>query len=393
MSRRKKGEGTITKLANGHYRARIRMGDKDLTATVKTKAEAKRKLAELKNERDRLENLQEEKLNGSLGFHPTVEEVFEKYLESKSHGRNKIKETSFQRIENTVYKHIIPKCGSMKFNSLTSKYINTMLDDLLDEGLSVSSVRKVYLAFTACFSYAINEECIIEYDKNPMKRVSMKKDKCSNTTNNINYYSEDERRRIEEVCLQKKYNKTTGRYEYKHKYGLAFVLLLNTGLRGGELCALTKDDFNIEDCQLTINKGVASVKRDNSWKTIVSDSPKTKSSIRKIPLNKKAIEMYELSLEEFPEKDLLIHTSTGNLVQPTKLNQYLNKILQEAGVEKKGGVHTLRDTFATALFESGVDVLTVSKLLGHESTRVTEKHYIHVLEEKKLEAVQLLDAI
>lgn len=61
--------------------------------------------------------------------------------------------------------------------------------------------------------------------------------------------------------------------------------------------------------------------------------------------------------------------------------------------EQKGGVHVLRDTFASRLFDSGTDIQTISKILGHANSRITEEHYIQILNSRKMKAVNLIDYI
>lgn len=392
MRRREKGTGTVFQLSDGKWLAKITQDGKTISRKAKTKSEAKQKLEEIQKEHKRIKRIERNALKSKLDTNSTVEEVFQGYIKSKKQGRNKIAETSLQRIESTVMTHILPRFGTWQFKELTSRDINSLLDELMNQGMSYSTVRKVYLGFSACFRYAMDEECIVDYSDNPMRRVSMPKEK-GKLINEINYYNEEERRRIEAECLRTKFVKSTGKEEFVHKYGAAFVFIMNTGLREGEICGLTKDSVYLDENYFIVDKGVVSVKRDGLWVTVLKDSPKTKNSVRMIPLNATAKKMYEILLDTFPDGEMLISTSTGKIVAPTKLNQYFNRILKEANVEKRGGVHALRDTFATALFENGMDVLTVSKLLGHESTRVTEKHYIRVLEERRIKAVQLLDVI
>ncbi len=91
-----------------------------------------------------------------------------------------------------------------------------------------------------------------------------------------------------------------------------------------------------------------------------------------------------------PENGFIIHTSDGKPVLPRTLEDTLQRMCAVAGI-RKVGVHALRHTFATRLFEKGVDVKIISELLGHSSTEITYRIYIHVIESLKEFAVQDLD--
>ncbi len=102
--------------------------------------------------------------------------------------------------------------------------------------------------------------------------------------------------------------------------------------------------------------------------------------------------MLQILEEEVSQsEDMVITTASGKVTPPTALNKSLDRVLHASGVQKRGGVHALRDTFATALFNSGTDIFTVSALLGHASSKVTEQHYVKVLDQRKMRAVQVME--
>jgi len=80
----------------------------------------------------------------------------------------------------------------------------------------------------------------------------------------------------------------------------------------------------------------------------------------------------------------------GNICEPRNIDRMFRNILAKCGI-KPCGVHALRHTFASMLFKRGVDVKTVSELLGHANVSVTYDRYIHLIKEQKQEAVALLD--
>ncbi|WP_425757236.1 tyrosine-type recombinase/integrase [Ihubacter sp. rT4E-8] len=119
--------------------------------------------------------------------------------------------------------------------------------------------------------------------------------------------------------------------------------------------------------------------------------PKTERSRRLVPLNATAKNMARLLFAEFPDKDLSIYTANHRIVAPASLNKYLATINRNAGIENKSGVHKLRDTFGSLLFDKGMDLQPVSDLLGHANSRIIEKYYLKILERRKIEAINMIE--
>ena len=251
--------------------------------------------------------------------------------------------------------------------------------------------KKIKEAFNMCFNFAVYEEGLVEPYENPTLGVVMPI--YDMTLDETPAYNTDEIKKITNECLKKT---STGKYVYK--YGPLFLFMLNTGLREGEACALLKSDVNLQDRLVSVNKNIISVRSgkeddEKHWIKKVKNTPKTKNSIRYVPLNKGAVKYANIVLDQFGEGEMFVYTINGRLVNPSSLNKYLDTILKNAGVNKKGGVHVLRDTFASRLFDSGTDIQTISKILGHANSRITEEHYIQILNSRKMKAVNLIDYI
>ena len=173
-------------------------------------------------------------------------------------------------------------------------------------------------------------------------------------------------------------------------YSNALKFALYTGIRIGELEALTWKD--IKGNKLTINKTFRYVKEPGSKYYIPTISKtKTKSSTRTITLNDKALEVLNCQKEnynllrnklgnKFTHPELVFTNSKGNYASPQALRTALNTVCKNANIQHIK-FHALRHTFATRLIESGINIKFISVYLGHASTAVTEKVYVHVLEE------------
>jgi len=196
----------------------------------------------------------------------------------------------------------------------------------------------------------------------------------------------DEIEKLIEVCLA-----TGDDGRYMNKYGRVYLFMLCTGLREGEVCGLYKED--IREDGVNVTKTAVTLKIDGKYTTIIQDSPKTNSSERLTPMNSKARELANIILSEFPETECFLYTNQYSVVAPAALNTYFAKVKKQAGITKQGGLHMLRDTFASRLFDADVDLTTISKLLGHSNSKVTENHYIKITNHRKTKAVALIDII
>ncbi len=178
--------------------------------------------------------------------------------------------------------------------------------------------------------------------------------------------------------------------------GAAIDLILNTGLRMGEALALKWSDISFEKKCLSVTKNLITVKNrektGSHYKLIVQDKPKTEKGKRLLPLNAAALEALEdlRTVPGFDPEGFVIHTKTGNPVMPRTLEQSLENMCRVAGI-RRVGVHALRHSYATRLFEKHVDIKVISELLGHSSTEITYKIYIHVIDSLKESAVEAIE--
>lgn len=178
----------------------------------------------------------------------------------------------------------------------------------------------------------------------------------------------------------------------QYYYYPALVLMLNTGMRVAELIALTWSDVDFVSRSIRINKSFS-----YNSKHIKVLPPKTSKGNRKIPLNVNAMKAvqwyhdYQLGDSRNNDYNLLVYNSAGHYTQYANYKRDLIAVLQELGIEKIVTLHQLRHTFATLLVDSGVAVKTVSELLGHCDTAITNKYYVHPDENVKRTAVDILN--
>ena len=385
-SRKKNGEGSIYQLANGKWTGKLQIGKKPdgkplrKTFSGKTEAEVRKKIREFNKNKEKYlaENVP------TLSF----EEYINKWL--YTYKRNALKPSSFDRLESSVKNYVIPNLGYLQLGNIENHDIQKVINDMFDKGLSHSSIKKVYDICNGVFNYAM----IKDITQNPMLGVEMPSIKKFDKTE-IKYFNDDETKRFE---IEAKRLYKTGRRVYN--YGYAFILMLNTGVRMGEVLGIDKyKDIDLDNNTLRIKRNVVVVKeRDKNdpseiigYKAQIQDSAKTDAGDRIIPLNKKARESIEYLMNNCDNNSsLLISNPEGDTLSMSSFSKTFNKILSATDIEPCG-LHTLRHTFASRLFKNGVDVKIVSELLGHSNVTITYNTYIHLIKEQKVKAIQSLD--
>lgn len=382
MQRREKGTGTIYQRENGTWIGRISIGRgtdgkiKYKCLSGKTEAEVKKKIREY----------------NKSGCQQNASQILLKdYLMNWLVNIKKIslKPSSYDRLEYTAIKQVIPRLGTFKISEITPEDIGKMMTDIKDEGLSYSTVKKAYDCVNAVMTYAFNKRDILI---NPAA-LSVKPNENNFQKKAIRYFTKEEVAAITEEC-GRLYNTGTPVYPY----GDAFILALHTGLRMGELIGLQKDDIDFNNKRLTVRRNAQVVGKRNAdgsraaGRTTVLSTTKTYSGTRVISLNNTALEAAKRLCASHPESSNVICGVRGGQVTHERFERSFYRILDNCGIERTG-VHSLRHTFASMLFDQGVDIKTISTLLGHASVKITMDTYIHLIRDTGKYAVGALESI
>lgn len=276
-----------------------------------------------------------------------------------------IKPASYLRLQTSISllkKYLI----SGKYTSeLTSEDVQRYLNKLVEDGYAFTTIKKQYHLITAFLKFAAAKGIISK----PIYTIIEAPTKSpTSIAKEVVAYSKLQQASLKKVLSSSKY------LAYDIDY-----FLLETGLRVGEVLALTWDDVLWERKALRINKTL--LNPSSVLQSRIQDSAKTKSSNRTIPLSKKAIEILErlLSQAEF-NSDELGCVFSNNLGQPYSykaLCRHTRAACKQALVPYYG-MHVFRHTFATNCYYKGCDVKILSKLLGHSSASVTYNFYIHL---------------
>lgn len=294
-----------------------------------------------------------------------------------------LKPSSFQRYE-SIYRNYIKgyELGNMTVSSIKNLVIQKHYNRLAANGKSTSQIQHLNKLLSKFFNYAVYQGYLI---KNPCTNVKIEK---KDEERVVETFSKDE--------IQILLNSLGD--DSMLKYIIMFSLA--SGLRAGELLSLEKSD--IKDLVITINKSVKSVKiydsKEEHHYEMQVTKPKTKSSVREVPLpsnfkselNKldKVRKQEKLRSVEYIDNELMFPSKIGTHMDISNLRKHYEKALINAKIPYRK-FHALRHTYATKLFEKGASLLTVSRLLGHSTTRTTEI-YTHVLKDIKVKEVEML---
>ena len=372
--RRKKGEGSVRQRKDGRWEGRVVIGydEKGLPRTKNVLAKTKRECQEkLKQLRETVIGPRTEKVRPEMPFGEWLDFWYQNYVKPQ------IRPTTQANYEAKIYQHIIPELGKIPLNQLAQKDLQQFYarmktggrlirTEQFGKGLSDSMVRGLHAACRSALEKAVQEELIRTNPavgcKLPPKRGR-----------EMQVLGREE---LQRFLIQAQ---TEGYYEL-------FLLDLCTGLRRGELLALQWDDLDFKSGTLTVNKRVYEVKGQ-----LRVSVPKTRASIRRLVLPPGVVEVLRQYRETVNSRWMFPSpVKEDTPMTPGAVRRWLQIILERAGC-KRIRFHDLRHTFATLSLENGMDVKTLSSMLGHVSAATTLDIYTHVTGDMQSEAAAKID--
>ena len=306
-----------------------------------------------------------------------------------------LQRTSYDRYEVTAKYQIYPFIGDKPIGNITAADLKIVLNEIMLSGKSYSTCKKAYLLLNEYFRYLEREDLI---EKNPMRNVEMMKKANYLSAQGIENKPQNELVTVfspEEIeLLKKEAFKRFGNGKPLYKQSAVYFLMLNTGLRRGEVCGLLNSDIDLEHRVLHVRRAIKEYyRRDGMDRAKGQETkvgpPKSATSVRDVPLNYTAVEMITRLREEvyLGEDHPLIPNDDGGYLKPINLLRRFYRLQTAAGIpkEEQKGLHALRHTFATTLIngikqpDGTIKSLTekqVADLLGHTTTEITELYYV-----------------
>ena len=288
-----------------------------------------------------------------------------------------VRTATANRYQLIIEVYTIPRIGDIKLKKLTTRHLQKLYKELLEsgrihcgkgqsQGLSTTTVRSAHLMLHAALERAVKERLI---PRNPTEDCIAPKP-----------------RKIEMRILPS---------EDIHAYLEAakardllpmFYLELVSGLRKGELIALRWDDLNIRNKTISVSKQYVR----NPDGSLELTRPKTENSVRLVSIPQTAVDLLIQEHVKHPNSPYMFPSPiTGEMYHPDSVVNLHKKILKDAGLPHIR-FHDLRHTFATTALQNGVDVKTVSSMLGHYDAGFTLRTYTHATRQKQDEAAQTI---
>lgn len=299
-------------------------------------------------------------LNGFAAPAASKNRHFAYYCDEWLRSRKQIvRESTLVKYDTVVAKHIKPKLGGLLPLALTTAVIDDFSNKLLfEDGLSPKSVRDILVVLNGIIKH------ITTYFPS-LKAVEINYPKESRREMRV--LSKDEQSRLAEYLIDN---------IDPCKFGVLLMLL--TGVRIGELCALKWENINTEEGVIYVKatmQRLRNISDDSFGKTrVIIGEPKSGNSARAIPITEPFAELCRKMRTS--NSGAYILTATTDYMEPRALQYRIGKYTKQCGLE---GVHahTLRHTFATRAVELGFEIKSLSEVLGHSSTTVTLERYVH----------------
>ncbi|WP_241504175.1 site-specific integrase [Cytobacillus horneckiae] len=323
----------------------------------KTKKEAQAAYMKLKQEID----------SGLLSKQSLLfEDVFKEWWDI--HSKTVKPSTKYSKISK-FQKHILPRFGKLKMKDITKGYCQRVINEIAKE---IDSVNDIKIQANLVFKYAVKMDYIL---KNPMEYVTIPKKEESflaNEEDERNYWTKDELKQFLKLAKE----------HMSKQYFMMFYLLIYTGMRKGELIALTWDDINLNEQTININKTMFFEK----GKEIIQTAKKYASN-RVIDIDTHTTKL--LSNWKVKQKESLLADGITTKPQyvlfrsdlrPLRLaypNELLNSFITVYDLHRIT-IHGLRHTHASMLFEAGASIKEVQARLGHKDIQTTMNVYTHV---------------
>lgn len=171
-------------------------------------------------------------------------------------------------------------------------------------------------------------------------------------------------------------------------YHYGILISLYTGLRLGELLALKWQNVDFKSKLIYVDKSIETISQNHNT-LIIESLPKTQSSIREIPISKQLFEILKV-LKQFRICEYVVTSHNGKRLMPRAYQKSFENLLKKLKI-KHYGFHALRHTFATRLLENGVDIKTISELMGHSSPTITLNRYVHTNLNNKRKAMEIFN--
>ena len=375
--KRANGEGSIRKRKDGRWEGRYTAGHDPETGKAIYKNVLGRSQAEVKEKlKQAIEETQA--LDVTKAGKYTVGEWMEVWFQD--YAKIKVRPSSHQTYQGYIHNHIRPNIGDIPLEKLTSLDLQKFYKKLLvqgrvdrveakgqPKGLSAKTVRNIHQILSSALKLAQEQRLILT---NPaegcaLPRVEHQEMKTLTTVQLASFFREA---------------RESGVFEL-------YYLELATGLRRGELLGLKWEDIDLERGDLRVRRQVSRINGE-----VVEAPLKTKNAYRTLPLAEDTVSVLKEQRKKVGNSPWVFPSPNGGPISPDSVLHMLHRVLKRAGLPKVR-FHDLRHTFATLALQNGVDVKTVSGMLGHFSAGFTLDTYAHITSAAQRQAAKTMENV
>lgn len=294
----------------------------------------------------------------------TLNQAAERFLADK---QDDLKRSTLARYTYVLEHYILPVFGAVLLSQLTANQISEFLRRLQKNGLSGKSARDVGVLLKSILRYSTKKlDC-----PSPGMTVELP----AYRRKQIDIFYPDEIQRLAQMIMDEP--TTTG---------IGILLTLNTGLRLGELCALQYKDIDLRNGVVHVRKTVQRIRSGDRTSLMVLP-PKSDSARRTIPLPGDMAALLQKLVQSHPNGENYLLTGKNVPMEPRTMQYQYRALLKAAGIPYRN-FHTLRHTYASRCVERGIDVKSLSEMLGHADVRTTLQVYVHSSLEHKMRVIQ-----
>ena len=286
--------------------------------------------------------------------------------------QKEVKPSTYSSYQYKLFNYVFPFIGHFYLNELNEEIGKRVITKWFERGLQLSTMQVILRVMNQCLSYAKEKNKVKE---NPF--LTIKLPKASNKK--IRSLTKKEQSNLEKMALKE-----------KKDHGLPTYLALYTGLRIGEIAALQWSDIDFDRNLIHVNRTYQRIALSlkNQKTQLVIGSTKTDSGARSIPMSKSL--RRELLKHQRRSKGSFVFSTNNHPMEPRLLTYHFHQLRKKCGLEEIH-FHQLRHTFATRCLEVQSDILSVSAMLGHASTKLTLDTYADSMMEQRIEVIYRME--
>lgn len=372
---------------NGKYRYFERYIDpytekyKIVSITLSSKSRQAQKEAQLilnRKIQQKLKSLPSSELIDGVRFSELVAEWLPVY-------KKQVRNSTYDSTQSIMKKVVTVIDPDTLVKRITPTFISDALEKLLynsENELSNKYVQVVKSKLGSMFHYAVNKKYILV---NPVDNVK------------VNWKKHNSSTKIRDKFLEQSELELLLNYAYQKnlRYALLIEWLYLTGMRVGEALALHWDDIIIDEGKYTVSiTGTLEYKNTAVSDQYKSKQTKTSAGMREITLPPAGIQIFEkLKALNYDSGTFIFQTSTGSVIQISAINSFLRNAKKKLNINKPLSTHIFRHTHISKLAELGVPLYVIQDRVGHDSSDITKKIYLHVTNKAKEELDSKLDLL